>query len=311
MNDSPTQNQPGRPRRVYPLAIAIAALLGLAIYLVFLRGGGESGQMAMPATPVQVAVTRRGEVPVELGALGTVSANQSVTVTSRIDGQLMAVHFTEGQRVEAGQLLAEIDTRGYQATKAQYQGELAQNQALLASARQTLARYRRLHAQDSLAQQDLDTQIATVGEYEGAVAADQAQIEAAQVDIDYGRITAPISGYVGLRLVDPGNMVLSSDTDGIVTITQTQPIAVTFSIAEKHLDQVLPVLRGGSTLPVEVLGQGAGSRSPAAKYASSPTRSIPRPAASSSRRYSPTRTSGCFPISSSMCGCGSAPSRVW
>ncbi|MFD3241259.1 MdtA/MuxA family multidrug efflux RND transporter periplasmic adaptor subunit [Rahnella perminowiae] len=232
---------------------------------------GRSGMRAMRgqmmagmATPVQAGKATQADVPVYLRALGTVVANATVTVTSRVDGQLMKVYFTEGQKVAQGQLLAQIDPRSYQATLDQYQGSLAQNQALLKSAELTLARYRKLYAQDSLARQDLESQIATAGQYAGAVKADQAQIAAAKLNIEFAKITAPVSGHVGLRLVDPGNMVSSSSTTGIVTITQTQPIAVTFSVPQSNLQTLLKALRGGNLLPTtafdqngsEVLGQG-------------------------------------------------------
>lgn len=206
-------------------------------------------------TPVQAGVAEQANVPVYLRALGTVIPNASVTVTSRVDGQLMKVFFTEGQKVEAGQLLAQIDPRSYQATLEQYQGDLAQNQALANSAQLTLARYRKLYAQDSLARQDLESQIATAGQYSGAVKADQAQIDAAKLNLIYARITAPISGYVGLRLVDPGNIVTSGSTTGIVTITQTQPIAVTFSVPQSNLQTLLKAIRGGQTLPTTAFDQ--------------------------------------------------------
>jgi len=218
-------------------------------------GGGRNGnmramRMAMNggATPVQAGKATVADVPVYLRALGTVTANANVTVTSRVDGQLMKVYFTEGQKVKEGQLLAQIDPRSYQATLDQYQGDLAQNQALLKSAELTLARYKKLYAQDSLARQDLDSQIATTGQYAGAVKADQAQIAAAKLNIEFARITAPVSGYVGLRLIDPGNMVSSSSSNGIVTITQTQPIAVTFSVPQSNLQTLLKALRSGQTL---------------------------------------------------------------
>ncbi|WP_263262276.1 efflux RND transporter periplasmic adaptor subunit [Pseudomonas sp. RIT-PI-S] len=218
-------------------------------------GGAGPGQPEGGGNSVTVAVGQasRQDVPVYQQALGTVVANASVTVTSRVDGQLQAVYFTEGQHVKKGQLLAQIDPRGYQATLDQYQGELAQNTALLKSAELTLARYQRLFEKDSLARQDLDTQVATVGQYKGAVQADQAQIAAARLSLDYARIVSPIDGYVGLRLVDAGNMVHASDTTGIVTVTQTDPIAVTFSLPQGQLAGLLPKIRQGQALPVQAL----------------------------------------------------------
>uniref|UniRef100_UPI00289CA6EE MdtA/MuxA family multidrug efflux RND transporter periplasmic adaptor subunit n=1 Tax=Pantoea sp. TaxID=69393 RepID=UPI00289CA6EE len=200
------------------------------------------------ATLVHSGVATTADVPLYLNALGTVIPNASVTVTSRVDGQLEKVYFTEGQKVEAGQLLAQIDPRSYQATLAQYQGQLNENQALLKSAELTLARYRKLAAQDSLSRQDLDTQIAAVGQYRGAVAADEAQIASAKLNIDYARITAPVSGRVGLRQVDPGNMVHASDSTGLVTITQMQPAAVTFSVPQSNIPTLIKALHNGQAL---------------------------------------------------------------
>ncbi|KAB8305306.1 MdtA/MuxA family multidrug efflux RND transporter periplasmic adaptor subunit [Erwinia endophytica] len=217
--------------------------------------GGPGGMMMSGPTPVHAGGVTTADVPVYLTALGTVIPNATVTVTSRVDGQLMQVYFTEGQKVAEGQLLAQIDPRSYQATLAQYQGELSQNQALLKSAELTLARYQKLFAQDSLSRQDLDAQIATVGQYRGAIKADLAQIAAAKLNIDYARITAPISGRVGLRLVDAGNMVHSSDTGGIVTITQTQPAAVTFSVPQSNIPTLVNVLHNGQSLPATAFDQ--------------------------------------------------------
>lgn len=219
--------------------------------------GGHRGAAPMsgPATLVHSGVAATADVPVYLNALGTVIPNTSVTVTSRVAGQLQQVFFTEGQKVSAGQLLAQIDPRSYQATLAQYQGDLSQNQALLHSAQLTLARYKKLAAQDSLSRQDLDSQIATVGQYQGAVAADQAQIASAKLDIEYARITSPISGRVGLRLVDPGNMVQTSDTTGIVVVTQMQPAAVTFSVPQSYIAQLTRALRNGQSLPATAFDQ--------------------------------------------------------
>ncbi|MFK3973278.1 MdtA/MuxA family multidrug efflux RND transporter periplasmic adaptor subunit [Pseudomonas sp. NPDC087358] len=221
-------------------------------------GGRRAGPgMADPNAAVSVAVGTAGtaDVPVIQQALGTVIPNYSVTVTSRVDGELMAVYFTEGQYVKKGQLLAQIDPRAYQATLDQYQGDMAQNQALLKSAQLTVERYKRLFAKDSIAKQDLDTQTATVGQYAGAVKADQAQIDAARLNLIYARIVSPIDGYVGLRLVDPGNIVASSSTTGIVTVTQTNPIAVTFSVPQAQLANLLPKVRKGQALSVQALDQ--------------------------------------------------------
>ncbi|MFF7709175.1 efflux RND transporter periplasmic adaptor subunit [Pseudomonas sp. NPDC007930] len=211
---------------------------------------GKGSDASEASVTVAAGVAALADVPVYQQALGTVVANASVTVTSRVDGQLLAVYFNEGQKVKKGQLLAQIDPRAYQATLAQYQGDLAQNQALLKSAKATLVRYQGLYAKQSLAKQDLDTQAASVGQYEGAVKADQGQIDAAKLNVEYARIVSPIDGYVGLRLVDPGNMVHSSDTTGIVTVTQTDPIAVTFSLPQAQLATLLPKVRGGEALAV-------------------------------------------------------------
>lgn len=248
------------------VSLAIAGLLLIAAAVYFstrhyaatrasVGGPGMGGPGISAPTPVHSGTAQSADVPVYLSALGTVVANASVTVTSRVDGQLMRVYFIEGQKVAQGQLLAQIDPRSYQATLDQYQGELAQNQALLQSAQLTLVRYKTLFAQDSLARQDLESQTATVGQYQGAVTADVAQINAAKLNLDYARITAPVSGRVGLRLVDPGNMVRSSDTTGIVTITQTQPIAVTFSLPQAHIPMLLPTLHQGQSLPATAIDQ--------------------------------------------------------
>jgi multidrug efflux system membrane fusion protein len=219
--------------------------------------GGPGGPgMGMNATvTVATGQAELADVPVIQQALGTVIPNYSVTVTSRVDGELQAVYFTEGQYVKKGQLLAQIDPRAYQATLDQYKGDLEQNVALLKSAKLTEQRYQRLYAKDSLAKQDLDTQTAAVGQYAGAAKADQGQIDAARLNLQYARIVSPIDGYVGLRLVDPGNIVSSSSTTGIVTVTQTNPIAVTFSLPQAQLGSLLPKVRQGQQLPVQAMDQ--------------------------------------------------------
>lgn len=216
-----------------------------------MRGGMGAGG----ATIVHAVSAKQADVPVYVSAPGTVIPNASVTVTSRITGQLDKVLFTEGQKVSAGQLLAQIDDRDYQATLAQYQGALAENQALLKNAELTLARYRKLYAQDSLSKQDLESQIATVGQYRGTVQQDIAQINNAKVSISYARITAPVTGRVGLRLVDAGNLVQSGDSTGIVTITQMQPAAVTFSVPQSYVGQLAKKLHQGQALPATAFDQ--------------------------------------------------------
>lgn len=213
---------------------------------------GAGGDMA---TAVAAEPAGQADMAVYQQAIGTVVANASVTVTSQVDGLLQQVLFTEGQHVRKGQVLAQIDPGSYQAALAQYQGDLAQNQALLKSAQLTLKRYQGLYAKDSLARQDLDTQAATVGQYQGAVQANQGQVNSARLDLQRSRIVSPIDGYVGLRLVDPGNMVHTSDTTGIVTVTQTDPIAVTFSVPQAQLAALLPKVRQGQVLAVKALDQ--------------------------------------------------------
>lgn len=222
-------------------------------------GGPGGGMMNSGATLVHSGTAQVADVAVYLNALGTVIPNMTVTVTSRVDGQLEKVNFIEGQKVTAGQLLAQIDPRAFQATLNQYQGSLAENKALLQSAELTLARYRKLYAQDSLARQDLDSQIATVGQYRGAVISSEAQIASAKLNLDYSRITAPVSGRVGLRLVDPGNMVLSSSSTGLVTITQMQPAAVTFSVPQSHIPELVAALHNDRTLPATAFDQDGSS----------------------------------------------------
>ncbi|MHA3115284.1 efflux RND transporter periplasmic adaptor subunit [Acinetobacter sp. ANC 4635] len=204
---------------------------------------------------MQVSTASQSNVPVILSALGTVTASQTVSVTSLIQGHLQEVYFKEGQYVQKGQLLAKVDTRSYEATLQQYQGQLAENQAQLNNAKLTLARYQRLYAQDSIAKQDLDTQIATAAQYEGAIKADLGQIASAKLNIEYGRIVAPISGYIGIRNIDVGNLVSTDATTAIATITQTKPIAVVFSIPQTKLDDVVQPIRNGGKLMVKAYDQ--------------------------------------------------------
>jgi multidrug efflux system membrane fusion protein len=201
--------------------------------------------------PVVAASVSKGPIDVYLSALGTVTPRNMVTVRSRVDGQLMRVAFQEGQFVKAGDLLAEIDPRPFEVQLTQAQGQIAKDQALLKNAQLDLERYRTLLAQDSISKQQVDTQESLVRQYEGTVKADQGQVDSAKLQLAYSRVTAPISGVVGLRQVDPGNIIHATDASGLVVITQIQPITVLFPIPEDNLPQVLSRLKAGATLAVD------------------------------------------------------------
>ncbi len=207
------------------------------------------------ATPVRVATVTSGDVHVYLTGLGTVTPLETVAVSSRVDGQLMSVHFTEGQTVSAGDLLAQIDARPFQVRLEQVEAQLARDQALLNSARVDLKRYRGLLREDSIAQQQVATQASLVQQYEGTVKLDQAQIDDARLQLDYTHITAPISGRLGLRLVDPGNVVHASDATGLVVITRVQPIGVVFPIPQAELPKVLGLVDGRIPAPTDAFGR--------------------------------------------------------
>ena len=212
-------------------------------------GKGAKGQ-TLP-TPVFVVPARTGNMNLYLTGLGSVTPLNNVIVRSRVDGQLMEVHFREGQNVTKGSLLATIDPRPFQVQLTQAEGQMARDREQLNNARMDLERYRTLWKQDSIPRQQLDTQEALVRQYEGAVKVDQGQIDSAKLQLTYSRIIAPINGRIGLRLVDPGNMVRATDAGGLLTITQMQPIATVFPLPEDSLPQVLLKMKRGR-LGVEV-----------------------------------------------------------
>ncbi|WP_454805339.1 MdtA/MuxA family multidrug efflux RND transporter periplasmic adaptor subunit [Paraburkholderia fungorum] len=214
------------------------------------RGGRGGAGFANMAQPVHVATATQGEMPVVLTALGTVTPLANVTVLPQLSGVLQDVYFKEGQMVRKGDVLAQIDPRPYQISLENAQGTLARDQALLQTARLDLKRYQTLLSQDSIASQQVDTQASLVRQYEGTVKSDQANVDTYKLDLVYARITAPVSGRVGLRQVDPGNYVTPSLTNGIVVITQLQPISVIFTTSEDNLQQILQQTQNGAKLSV-------------------------------------------------------------
>jgi membrane fusion protein, multidrug efflux system len=219
------------------------------------RGGGGRGRGGFGPTPVIVADAVRKSVPVYLNGLGNVAAFYTVTVKSRVDGQLMSINYKEGDFVQKDQVLAEIDPRPYQVQRELAEGTLARDTALLQNARVDLERYTTLVAQDAVPKQQLDTQRALVAQYEGNIKQDTANVDNAKLNLTYAKVTAPISGRIGLRLMDPGNIVHASDASGMLVITQLDPISVLFTIPEDNLPQVLRKLRAGAQLKVEAFNR--------------------------------------------------------
>ncbi len=211
------------------------------------RGGG--------AIPVSIAVVQTGNMGVYINALGTVTSVYTVSLTSRVAGTLEAIHYREGQIVHKGELLAVIDPRPYQASYLQAQGQLQRDQAVLANARIDLDRYRMALSQHAIPEQTFATQQATVNQDEGTVKVDQGSLDAAKVNVDYAEIRAPIDGRVGLRAVDPGNIVQANGTTPLLTITQLQPITVIFTMAENYISDVFTQMRAGHKLRVDALSR--------------------------------------------------------
>ena len=256
--------RPARPRK-WPWIVA-AVIVAVILYAIFAHrkqpgqaqtsgrgGGGGRGGMAGMTVTIDTATARKGDIGVYVSALGTVTPFYTVSVRTRIDGQLIKVYYEEGQRVHKGDPLVDIDAAPFQATLTQAQGQLARDNALLENARLDLDRYKEAFSKNAIPKQQLDTQVSTVHQYEGTVKLDEGTVSNAQVQLDYSHITAPIDGRVGLRLVDPGNIVHASDANPLVIITKLQPINVIFSVAEDYLPQIQHQFKTGRPLKVDAL----------------------------------------------------------
>lgn len=240
---------------LFALFIALALYAAIRARAPAAPAAGAARHPAARAPSVAVARARLGDVPIYVTGLGAVTPFYAVTVKPRVDGQLMRVPVAEGSLVKQHDLVAEIDPRPFDVTVTQMEGQLARDRALLDNARRDLARYQSLIGQDAVPRQQLDTQTSLVAQLEGTVKADEGQLASAQLQRQYCRVTAPISGRVGLRIVDPGNIVHAADATGLLVITQVQPIAVLFAIAEDALPAILRRLRAGATLPVEAFNR--------------------------------------------------------
>jgi multidrug efflux system membrane fusion protein len=236
--------------------LVLLVLVALAGFLIIrYRGSKTAAAYKPPPSPpgvsIATAVAQQGNIGVYINALGSVEPLYTVTVKSRIDGQLMSVNYREGQMVHQGDVLAEIDSRPFQAQLTQAEGQYERDKALLENANLDLSRYQVAYSKNAVPKQQLDTQLATVHQYEGIIKNDQGQIDNIKVQLGYCHITSPISGRVGLRLVDPGNIVHASDANGLLVITQLQPINVLFSVAEDYLPQIRQQLSRGNRLSVD------------------------------------------------------------
>src|ERR1700716_1843494 len=257
------EEQHGSGARKWIVVLVILLVVGAAVWKIHSNtvATNQAAQKMAAAgdrpVPVQVVAVQQKTMPIFLTALGTVTAYNTVTIKSRVDGQLMQVPVREGQTVQQGQTLAEIDPKPYQAALEQAQGQLVKDQASAVNARAQAARYGALLQAGVVSKESEQAQVSTAGQAEGSLAADQAAIQAAKVNLGYTRILSPINGVVGLRQVDPGNIVHANDATGLLVVTQLQPIAVIFTLPEDQLPEVLKRTRGGSRLAVEAFDRAA------------------------------------------------------
>jgi membrane fusion protein, multidrug efflux system len=237
------------------ISVAAVIVVGLVVAILWYRRepAHAASPKVAPAVPVVVAVAQKGDIGVYVSGLGTVTPLNTIAVKTRVDGQLMTIAYKEGEMVHKGAALAEIDPRPYQVQLEQADAQLVKDQATLQNARVDLDRYESLITKNAVAQQVLQTQRATVAQDEGTIKADQANIDSAKLNIAYCHIEAPLSGRVGLRLVDPGNLVSAAASTTLVVITQTQPISVIFTIPEQQVAEVRAPIKAGKRLHVDAL----------------------------------------------------------
>lgn len=255
MHEEPKQ----KPKNPHRLRILIAIFVVALVIFVLVRpkakknDAGEAGQAAAAAhgVPIETTIVRKGDIGVAIQALGTVTPVYTVTVTSRVQGQIMAVNYKEGQLVKKGDSLVEIDSRPYEAALLQAQGQLAHDEAALKESQIDLARYRKAYAKKAIPKQQLDDQEQLVVQNAGTVQADKGALENAKVNLVYTHISSPIDGRVGLRLVDPGNIIQANSTTSLVVVAQLQPITVIFSVAEDYLPEILKQMKAGEAMSVD------------------------------------------------------------
>lgn len=252
LSDTPAKpSRAGWRRWQVLLPVCVAAAIAAVLVIRSVQAAAVKPAPVVRVVPVLTAQVRKADLAVHLSGLGTVVPTEAVTVRTRVDGQLMSVNFKEGQVVQKGDLLMQVDPRPFQVQLLQAEGQMAKDQAALKNARMDLERFRTLVKQGIIPQQQMDTQTSAADQAEAAVKSDQAGLESARLNLTYSRITAPLSGTVGLRLVDRGNMVKAADTTGLVVITPLSPINVTFTIPADNIQSVLANSRGAKPLAVD------------------------------------------------------------
>ena len=263
--DRPARAPPAKPRsgrRFVATCVLLLLIVAGVVWWSQHQSAPEQGRAGRNAAPMSIVpeVVGKGDIGINLNALGTVTSLATVTIRSQISGYLLKIDFKEGDEVKKGDLLAEIDSRPYEATLNQAKGALARDEALLKGAQVDLTRYQGLAAQNAVPHQTLDTQIALVAQDQGTVEADRAAVKSAEVNLNYCRIVSPLDGRVGLRQVDQGNYVTPSDTNGLVVITQLKPISVLFTVPEDNLQAISKRLQDGAVLPATALDRSGANK---------------------------------------------------